>query len=76
LILGGGFGGLHAACELLDRGFEVTLSEKSGIPGGKLKSWREIEFGVPPQDKPSWQGFSRDVGIHGQTCIQPVSVPQ
>lgn len=65
LILGGGFGGLHTACELLDRGFEVTLIEKSGIPGGKLKSWRETEFGVPPKDKPSWQGFSRDVGIHG-----------
>ncbi|MEN8177942.1 MAG: FAD-dependent oxidoreductase [Pseudomonadota bacterium] len=65
LILGGGFGGLHAACELLDRGFEVTLIEKSGMPGGKLKSWRETEFGVPPKDDPAWQGFSRDVGIHG-----------
>ena len=64
LILGGGFGGLHAACELLDRGFRVTVLEKSGLPGGKLKSWWDREFGVPPAGAGDWKGSPRDVGIH------------
>lgn len=63
LILGGGFGGLHAACELVDRGFKVTILEKTGVLGGKLKSWRDKEFGVP-EESAGWPGYPRDHGIH------------
>jgi uncharacterized protein with NAD-binding domain and iron-sulfur cluster len=64
LILGGGFGGMHAACELVDRGFKVTIVEKTNILGGKLKSWRDKQFGVPPTDDPGWTGYPRDHGLH------------
>ena len=37
LIVGGGLSGLQAAVELAARGFEVTVIERSGTPGGKLK---------------------------------------
>lgn len=64
LILGGGFGGMHAACELVDRGFDVTVIEKSNTLGGKLKSWRDPTFGIPPTDDPNWKGYPRDHGAH------------
>ncbi len=64
LILGGGFGGMHAACELLDRGFDVTIIEKTNSLGGKLKSWRDPDFGVPPKNVPNWAGYPRDHGAH------------
>jgi uncharacterized protein with NAD-binding domain and iron-sulfur cluster len=64
LILGGGFGGMHAACELLDRGFEVTILEKTSMLGGKLKSWRDKTFGVPPVNDPNWKGYPHDHGAH------------
>lgn len=64
LILGGGFGGMHAACELLDRGFDVTIIEKSNMIGGKLKSWRDKNFGTPPTGDPNWIGYPRDHGAH------------
>ncbi|MFH2100007.1 MAG: FAD-dependent oxidoreductase, partial [Pseudomonadota bacterium] len=64
LILGGGFGGMHAACELLDRGFDVTVIEKTNSLGGKLKSWRDPDFGVPPKNVPNWAGYPRDHGAH------------
>ncbi|MBW1989243.1 MAG: FAD-dependent oxidoreductase [Deltaproteobacteria bacterium] len=64
LILGGGFGGMHAACELVDRGFDVTIIEKSDSLGGKLKSWRDPGFGVPPENAPLWKGYPRDHGAH------------
>jgi isorenieratene synthase len=64
LILGGGFGGMHAACELLDRGFKVTVIEKASTLGGKLKSWRDKTFGVPPVNDPEWKGYPRDHGAH------------
>ncbi|MDX6708435.1 MAG: hypothetical protein QOI48_4281 [Solirubrobacteraceae bacterium] len=37
-ILGGGVAGLSAAHELAERGFEVTVYEKRGQPGGKARS--------------------------------------
>jgi uncharacterized protein with NAD-binding domain and iron-sulfur cluster len=37
-ILGGGVAGLSAAHELAERGFEVTVYEKRGEPGGKARS--------------------------------------
>lgn len=64
LILGGGFGGMHAACELIDRGFDVTIIEKSNLLGGKLKSWRDPAFGVPPENDPDFKGYPRDHGAH------------
>lgn len=64
LILGGGFGGMHAACELADRGFSVTVIEKSNLLGGKVKSWRDTRFGVPPANDPNWKGYPRDHGAH------------
>jgi isorenieratene synthase len=66
LILGGGFGGMHAACELLDRGFNVTIIEQSNMLGGKIRSWRDKEFGVPPTNDPSWKGYPR---AHGGRAV-------
>ena len=37
-ILGGGIGGLSAAHELAERGFEVTIYEARPGPGGKARS--------------------------------------
>jgi geranylgeranyl pyrophosphate synthase/uncharacterized protein with NAD-binding domain and iron-sulfur cluster len=38
VVLGGGVGGLSAAQELAERGFEVVVVEKTGVPGGKARS--------------------------------------
>ncbi len=38
IILGGGIGGLSAAHELIERGFEVEVYEAQAIPGGKARS--------------------------------------
>ena len=38
IILGGGIGGLSAAHELINRGFEVEVYETKNIPGGKARS--------------------------------------
>ena len=37
-ILGGGVGGLSAAHELIERGFEVSVYERRGVFGGKARS--------------------------------------
>ena len=37
-MLGGGIAGLSAAHELAERGFEVVVAEKTGVPGGKARS--------------------------------------
>ncbi|MGK5091168.1 FAD-dependent oxidoreductase [Deltaproteobacteria bacterium TL4] len=66
-ILGGGLSGLQAGVELSSRGFKVTLLEKTGIPGGKLKSWRDKSFGPkdhPWKKDPNFQGFIREHGLH------------
>jgi len=62
LILGGGLSGLQAACELVDRGFKVTLLEKSGTPGGKLKAWRDVHFAKKYFGP---DGYPREHGLHG-----------
>lgn len=57
-IFGAGIGGLTAAHELLDRGFDVTLYEKKGRAGGKAAS-----HGIPGsgtdgrRDLPAEHGF-------------------
>lgn len=38
IILGGGIGGLSAAHELIERGFDVEIYEALSIPGGKARS--------------------------------------
>ena len=61
LILGGGLAGLQAACELVDRGFRVTVLEKTALPGGKLKAWKDHNFAR--QHSPN--GYTREHGLHG-----------
>lgn len=43
VILGGGVAGMSAAHELIERGFEVEVIERQGIPGGKARSVRVEE---------------------------------
>ncbi|MGI9181926.1 MAG: FAD-dependent oxidoreductase [Longimicrobiaceae bacterium] len=38
VVLGGGVGGMSAAHELAERGFEVVVLERRAIPGGKARS--------------------------------------
>ncbi len=61
LILGGGLAGLQAGCELADRGFKVTILEKSGVPGGKLRAWKDHQFAK----KYFPDGYTREHGMHG-----------
>lgn len=68
LIMGGGLAGLQAGVELSSRGFKVTVLEKCGLPGGKLKSWRDRDFGPPDAPEkmdPAFKGFVREHGAHG-----------
>lgn len=67
-ILGGGISGLQTALELTQRGYRCTILERSGTPGGKVKSWRDRHFG--PDDhslkqQPGYRGIPRDHGLHG-----------
>lgn len=55
-VIGGGLAGLACAYELSQRGFDVTLLEKSPQLGGKIASW-EIEV---KEDK-----FMMEHGFHG-----------
>ncbi|UUZ81714.1 FAD-dependent oxidoreductase [Paenibacillus sp. P26] len=38
VILGGGVAGMSAAHELAERGFDVSVYEMRGLPGGKARS--------------------------------------
>lgn len=67
LIIGGGLAGLQAGVELAGRGFRVIILERSGTPGGKLKSWRDRHFGPaddPARLDPAFPGYIREHGIH------------
>lgn len=67
-ILGGGLAGIQAGVELAARGFKVTVLEKSGYPGGKLKTWRDKTFGPddhPLKKDPAFRGVVREHGAHG-----------
>lgn len=48
IVLGGGVAGLSAAHELVERGYEVVVVEKSGIPGGKARSAPIMPTGPSP----------------------------
>ena len=50
-VLGGGVGGLSAAHELAERGFDVTVYEKRARPGGKARSY------PTPDGFPAEHGF-------------------
>jgi isorenieratene synthase len=56
VVIGGGLAGLAAAYELSQRGFLVTLLEKSPQLGGKIASW---EINVGPEK------FKMEHGFHG-----------
>lgn len=67
LILGGGLAGLELGVELTSRGFQVEILEKSGTPGGKVKSWRDKTFGpnhLAIKNDPGFRGFVREHGTH------------
>ena len=54
IIFGAGIAGLTAAHELLERGYDVTIYEKSESVGGFAKSKRK-ENGAPTEH--SWRGY-------------------
>ncbi len=63
LLVGGGLSGLITGCELLDRGFDVTILEKNSTLGGRLRSWRDEKFGEASKD-PEWTGHPIEHGTH------------
>lgn len=54
-ILGGGVGGLSAAHELIERGFDVEIYERRDVPGGKARSFyhtppgKDWKLGLPAE---------------------------
>jgi 15-cis-phytoene desaturase len=57
-VLGGGIGGLTAAHELAQRGFQVTVYERKPVFGGKARSLVKLNTGVAPRaDLPGEHGF-------------------
>lgn len=57
-ILGGGVGGMSAAHELAERGFNVTVYDRQAIPGGKARSMNVPGSGVNGRrDLPGEHGF-------------------
>jgi uncharacterized protein with NAD-binding domain and iron-sulfur cluster len=57
-VLGGGVAGLTAAHELAERGFEVVVLERGGIPGGKARSLPVPGSGTDGRaDLPAEHGF-------------------
>lgn len=63
LLIGGGLSGLITGCELIDRGFEVTLLEKNATLGGRLRAWRDADFGYPSKAA-AWHGHPIEHGTH------------
>jgi uncharacterized protein with NAD-binding domain and iron-sulfur cluster len=58
IVLGGGVGGLSAAHELVERGFEVTVYEARDRPGGKARSMPVPGSGTDGRgDLPGEHGF-------------------
>lgn len=44
VVIGSGFAGLSAACNLAADGFDVTVLEKNAIPGGRARQYSEQGF--------------------------------
>ena len=58
IVLGGGVAGLSAAHELVERGFEVEVYEKSAVVGGKARSVTKVGSGTGGRrDLPGEHGF-------------------
>lgn len=58
IVLGGGIGGLTAAHELVERGFEVEVLEANAIPGGKSRSLPVPDSGLKGREPlPGEHGF-------------------
>lgn len=58
LVLGGGVGGLTAAHELIERGFDVTVAERRHTLGGKARSYPYRGTGTEGRrDLPAEHGF-------------------
>ncbi len=58
IVLGGGVAGLSAAHELVERGFEVEVYEKSAVVGGKARSLTKVGSGTGGRrDLPGEHGF-------------------
>ncbi len=49
VVIGSGFSGLSAACNLAAEGFDVTILEKNSVPGGRARQYES-------------QGFTFDMG--------------
>ena len=45
IVLGGGVGGMSAAHELIERGFEVVVLERGRLAGGKARSIPVVDDG-------------------------------
>lgn len=57
-VLGGGVGGLSAAHELVERGFEVAVYERRNVFGGKARSLSVPKTGIDGhKDLPGEHGF-------------------
>jgi 15-cis-phytoene desaturase len=57
-VLGGGVGGLSAAHELIERGFDVTVYERKDVFGGKARSLSVANTGTDGRrDLPGEHGF-------------------
>jgi 15-cis-phytoene desaturase len=58
IVLGGGVSGMSAAHELAERGFEVSVYELRGTPGGKARSIEKAGTGTDGRrDLPGEHGF-------------------
>ena len=58
IVLGGGVAGLSAAHELVERGFEVEVYERSAVVGGKARSVTKVGSGTDGRrDLPGEHGF-------------------
>jgi phytoene desaturase len=44
VVIGSGFAGLSAASNLAQKGYEVTLLEKNGVPGGRARKYEADGF--------------------------------
>ena len=44
VVVGAGLGGLSAACHLAGAGHEVTVLERSDVPGGRAGQWSEAGY--------------------------------
>eukprot|EP01137_Pigoraptor_chileana_P018511 Opistho-2@78106 len=68
IVLGGGIGGLTAAHELIERGFDVTVYERLDQFGGKARSFGAVGTGKDGRkDLPAEHGFRIFAGEYGAT---------